>query len=265
MAYSTNETLPDLKEVINRLNIIEIFGKVFKADKFKYHEVDKGNNDNLKELSLILPEFLKYDIKDVLEIYDTAFAILENSDIEDTQKRVINNLAYAYTGILLLLDISGVQIDELDEKIIDYARKQIKKYEEIKNVVDKVLAEIPVLLELGVLINSTHFRVSTETLENGNSELQIHFNKDIILSIINKYYAHDKSKHINDELFKSYAKNHPRYRGNKTVRYKEERGTRPTNSMTFCISGLEEYEAFGSMPVAISAQELADNLKGNQM
>lgn len=59
MAYSTNESLPDLKEVINRLNVVEIFGKVFKADKFKYHEIDKGNNDNLKELSLILPEFLK--------------------------------------------------------------------------------------------------------------------------------------------------------------------------------------------------------------
>ena len=265
MAYSTNETLPDLKEVINRLNVIEIFGKVFKADKFKYHEVDKGNNDNLKELSLILPEFLKYTIKDVLKIYDNVFEILENSDIQDTQKRVINNIAYAYTGILLLLDISGVQVNDLDYKIIEYARKQVKKYEEIKNIVDKVLAEIPVLLELGVIQNGTHFRVYTEQLDNGNIEVQIRFNKDIILSIMNKYYSHDKSKQISNDLFKSYAKNHSRYRGNLTVRYKDEQGSKPSNSMVFCVNGMEEYAGFGSMPVAISAQEFADNLKGNQM
>lgn len=265
MAYSTNDPLPDLKEVVNRLNIVEIFGKVFKADKFKYHEVDKGNNDNLKELSLILPEFLKYNVKDVLEIYETAFSILESSGIQDTQKRVINNLAYAYTGILLLLYISGVQIVDIDEKIIDYARTQVQKYEEIKNIVDKVLADIPVLQELEVLRNGTHFRVSTEKLDGNRQEVQIRFNKDIILSIINKYYAHDKSKQINEELFKSYAKNHPRYRGTLTVRYKEDIGTKPANSMIFCVNGMEEYAGFGSMPVAISAQEFADSLKGNNM
>ena len=221
MAYSTNDTLPDLKEFLNRLNIVEIFGKVFKSDKFKYHEVDKGNSENLRELSLILPELLKYSIKDVVEIYDNIFEVLE-SNVVDTQKRVINNLAYAYTGILLLFSISGVHINTLEEKIIDYAKKQVKKYEEVKNIVDKLLTEISVLHELEVIHNTTHFRISTEKIDSGQEELQIHFNKDVMLSIINKYYAHDKSKQINDDLFKSYAKNHPRYRGNKTVRFKEE-------------------------------------------
>lgn len=263
MAYSTNDTLPDLKEFLNRLNIVEIFGKVFKSDKFKYHEVDKGNSENLRELSLILPELLKYSIKDVVEIYDNIFEVLE-SNVVDTQKRVINNLAYAYTGILLLFSISGVHINTLEEKIIDYAKKQVKKYEEVKNIVDKLLTEISVLHELEVIHNTTHFRISTEKIDSGQEELQIHFNKDVMLSIINKYYAHDKSKQINDDLFKSYAKNHPRYRGNKTVRFKEEQGSRPANAMSFDITGLPEYSRFGSISI-MSAAELKNRVESNNM
>lgn len=266
MAYSTNETLPDLREVVNRLNIVEIFGKVFKADKFKYHEVDKGDNMNLKELSLILPEFLKYSIEDVMEIYETTFTILENSNLQDTQKRVINNLAYAYTGIMLMLDISGMQIDGLDEKIIEFAKKQVKKYEDIKNIVDKVLLEISTLHELEIIQKDSHFKVGAENNADGKSELCIRFNKDVILSIINKYYAHDKSKRINEELFKSYAKNHPRYRGTTTSRLlNAEDIKKPSNAMIFCIDGLEEYANFGSMPTPMSAQQLADSIKGNSM
>ncbi len=263
MAYSTNDTLPDLKEFLNRLNIVEIFGKVFKSDKFKYHEVDKGNSENLRELSLILPELLKYSIKDVVDIYDNIFEVLE-SNVVDTQKRVINNLAYAYTGILLLFSISGVHINTLEEKIIDYAKKQVKKYEEVKNIVDKLLTEISVLHELEVIHNTTHFRISTEKIDSGQEELQIHFNKDVMLSIINKYYAHDKSKQINDDLFKSYAKNHPRYRGNKTVRFKEEQGSRPANAMSFDITGLPEYSRFGSISI-MSAAELKNRVESNNM
>lgn len=264
MAYSTNDPLPDLKEVVNRLNVVEIFGKVFKADDFKYHEIDKGNNTNLKELSLILPEFLKYSIQDVIEIYDTAFSILENSGIEDTQKRVINNLAYAYTGILLLLDISGVSIENFDELFINYAKEQVKKYEKIKNVVDKVLAEIPVLHRLNVILKDEHFRIITEKDENGHKELQIRFHKGIILTTINKYYSHDKSKYIDEELFTSYAKNHPRFRGHKSVRYDNE-DNKPTHSMCFNISGLDEYSDFGSMITPMSAEELRNSIGSNNM
>lgn len=81
------------------MNIVEIFGKVFKADKFNYHEVDKDNNERLKELSLILPEFLKYSTVDVIKLYEDVFEILK-TNVKDTQNRVISNIAYAYTGTL---------------------------------------------------------------------------------------------------------------------------------------------------------------------
>ncbi len=269
MAYSTNDTLPDLKEVINRLNVVEIFGKVFKADKFKYHEVDKGNNDNLKELSLILPEFLKYSIDDVFEVYDTAFAILENADIQDTQKRIINNLAYAYTGIMLLLDICGVQINDFDEKIIEYAKNQVQKYESIKTPVEKVLSSIIVLTKLGHLALGCHFKIVD--VEVGNEmETHIRFNKEVVLSAINKFYAYDKSMQIDEKSFLSYAKNHPRFRGNgHGVRYENDKN-KVVNSICFNISGLEEFVDISKDGVImpISSDKLRQNLnqqKGNQV
>lgn len=42
----------------------------------------------------------------------------------------------------------------------------------------------------------------------------------MLLTLINKYYAGDKSKIINERSFLSYAKNNKRFRGNITVRYK---------------------------------------------
>lgn len=93
LAYSTNESLPDLKEVISRLNVIEIFGNKFKADKFKYHEFNKNNANNLRELSLILPEFLKFDKDTILNMYEDVFEKLKQS-VQDTQNRIINNISY---------------------------------------------------------------------------------------------------------------------------------------------------------------------------
>ena len=155
LAYSTNEPLPDLKEVINRMNIVEIFGKVFKADKFNYHEFNK---DNLAELSLILPELLKYPVKNVLALYEKVFAILEDN-VDDIQKRVINNLAYAYTGALLLKHIGDIEIADLQEKVIKFAKEQVENYEDIKTPVDRVLSEILILQQVGFIQYDSHFRV----------------------------------------------------------------------------------------------------------
>lgn len=144
LAYSTNETLPDLKEVINRMNVIEIFGNVFNADKFNYHEFNKTN---LEELSLILPELLKYPKEKVISIYEKVFNELQKQ-VEDTQKRIINNIAYAYTGALLLKYISGVEIENLHDKVIEFAKKQVEKYDEIQTPVDKFLTELLILHRL---------------------------------------------------------------------------------------------------------------------
>ncbi|MDD3571183.1 MAG: hypothetical protein PHY44_08795 [Lachnospiraceae bacterium] len=252
LGYSTNETLSDLKEVVNRLNIVEIFGKIFEAGKFKYHELDKNNKDNLKELSLILPEFLKYSVDDVIKLYNQVFDMLE-ANIQDTQKRVINNIAYAYTGALMLVGISGVEFGNLQEKVIEYAKKQITKYENIKTPVEKVLSAIVVLHQLRQLENGTHFKI-VKAMNEDKEELHIRFHKGVVLGQINKYYAHDKLKRINEDAFTSYAKNHKRYRGNIAVRYEGKKN--PDNSIIFDVTGLEEFRDFGSIIEPMSADEL---------
>lgn len=257
LAYSTNESLPDLKEVVNRMNIIEIFGKIFKADKFKYHEVDKDNNARLKELSLILPQFLKYSTEDVIKLYEQVFEILK-ANVKDTQNRVISNIAYAYTGALMLLAIADITLEDLQDKVIQYAQKQIEKYENIKTVVDKVLAEIPTLHLLNVIEKDKHFRISKENID-GNEILMVKFKKDVIIGAINKYYCGNKKKQIDESSFWSYAQNNRRYKGNKTTRF----DGKSTNAMCFDVTGMEEYIDFGSMPEAISADEFRSNLNSN--
>ena len=239
LAYSTNESLPELKEVINRLNVIELFGTKFKADKFKYHEFDKNNSNNLKELSLILPEFLKISKSEVIETYEQAFDLLI-SNVEDTQNRIINNIAYAYTGAMILSFISGVEFENLQEQVIAFAKNQIEKYENIKTPVEKVLAGIITLTELGQLEIDMQFKIVDANVE-GKKEKHIRFSKEVILSAINKFYAYDKTMKIDEKSFLSFAKNHKRFRGNgHGVRYADNKN-RVVSSICFDISDMDEF------------------------
>lgn len=261
LAYSTNESLPDLKEVVNRMNIVEIFGKVFKADRFKYHEVNKDNNARLEELSLILPQFLRYSTEDIINLYENVFEILK-VNVKDTQNRVINNIAYAYTGALMLLAIADIKIDALQGKVIEYTKKQVEKYENLKTVVDKVLAEIPTLHLLNIIEKDKHFRISKEKVD-GKEIILVKFKKDVIIGSINKYYCGNKKKQIDVSSFWNYAQNHRRYKCNKTTRF----NGKATNAMCFDVTGMEEYIDFGSISEPISADEFRASLnnEGNNM
>jgi len=260
LAYSTNEALPELKEIINRMNVIEIFGKVFKADKFKYHEL---NHENLQELSLILPEFIKIPVKDVFKLYEQLFETLKVS-VPDTQQRVVSNVAYAHTGALLLLSIANVDVQDLNNKIIEYTKAQIEKYESIKTPVDSVLEAIITLSKLNHIEAGTHFKI--EDVNCGDEvETHIYFHKEVILSAINKFYSHDKSKRINESAFLNYARNHKRFRrDNKSVRYDDNKD-RVVRSMEFDITGLREFADISRNGVVIKAtpyNEFKNSLDG---
>ena len=274
LSYSTNESLPDLKEVINRLNVIEIFGNKFKADEFLYHEFNKDNSNNLQELSLILPEFLKFDKETIIALYEQAFETLE-ANVEDTQKRIINNVAYAYCGVLLLSLISEVEFENFEEQVIEFAKNQVKQYDSIKTPIEKVLSAIVTLTDLKQLELGTHFKI-VDVEVNGIFETHIRFNKDVVLSTINKYYSYDRSMKIDSDSFLRYAKNHNRFRGNNhAVRYDNSKD-KVTSSICFNISGMEDFvhiAPHGVMPVdtpaikSVSADEFRANLKkaGNNM
>lgn len=160
----------------------------------------------------------------------------------------------------MLLAISDIEVENLQEQLIEFAQKQVEKYENIKTVVDKVLSEIVTLFELRYLEKDTHFKMSKVAV-GSKEELQIRFKKDVIISAINKYYGSDKRKRIDEHSFLSYAKNHKRYRGNITSRL----GGRPGNTMCFDVTNMEEYSDFGSMIEPMSYEDLKKGIEGNNM
>ena len=246
IVLSTNEALPNLLEVVNRLNIVQIFGKAFKSDLFHYHV---GQEDNLKELVLILPELIKIPFDSVDTIYNDITQLLKEKT-SLTEYRIINNLAYAYTGTQLLLKVADFSIDGLNEQFIEYAKKQGTEYSETKNIVDRVLAEIPMLYTVGQIEKGKHFKVQTQKNGKYEGEHWVCFNKGILISILNKYYSHDKSKYIDEDQFTRYAKNHKRYRDTKTVDFNGHK----THSFCLDITGLNEYIDFlGEEPPEMGA------------
>lgn len=233
LVYSTNERLPNLKEVSNRLNIVEMFGDIFKAEKFNYHE---SNDENLKELSLILPELIKYPIDKVLEIHNDVIKLLEKNISNTKQRRMFNNLAYGYTGLLLLLKVADMNIDGLEEKFLSYASTCVEKYKDIKDIVEQVLEEIPILINKNEILQEIDYKFETHVKNDGTAQTIIWFNKKLMIANINKFYGYDKTKYIDEKMFSSYLKNHPRFVESKTVRIKN-----PTAAIGLDVSDLEEF------------------------
>ena len=261
LAYSTNETLPDLRELINRLNVVEIFGNNFDADKFKYHEFDNSNQNNLKELSLILPEFLKYTKESILAMYERNFEVLKNN-VKDTQKRVISNIAYAYTGAQMLSYISDVEFENLEEKVITYAQEQVEKYENIETPVDKLIQEFIVLYNSNEALKDIDFKVVGPT---DNGEYHLRFHKATLIAKINNYFRFDKSKQIDEKSFTSYLEHDERNRtpkGGVTVRLGEEKSQK--NSVSIDITDIEELTGV-SCNFSLSTMPAEDLTKGNNM
>lgn len=207
LTYSTNDALPNLKEARNRLNVISIFDGVFKAEKFKYHEID---DSKCKELSLILPELLKFDSKYVIGLYLKLFEYLKKN-VKDTQKRIINNLAYAYTGAMLLQQIGGFEFEDLQQKIIEHAQKEVANYDSIQTPVERLLSSLVTLHNLTLVENGKHYRIwSADKTKNG--EVHLRFHKETLISTINNYYKYDKSKQINEATFMNYLQKSKRNR-----------------------------------------------------
>ena len=67
---------------------------------------------------------------------------------------------------IVISNIAGIEVDNLQKMVIEYAKTQIQKYESIKNLVDKVLAEIVTLYELKQLEKDTHFRIVKMRVKN---------------------------------------------------------------------------------------------------
>lgn len=139
---------------------------------------------------------------------------------------------------MLLKHISNVEIEKLEEKVIECAKKQVERYENIQTPVDRVLSEILILNKLGIIQYDIHFRVMNAEY-NGIKEKHLRFHQGVILALINNFYRGDRNKVINEQSFLSYARNHERFRkDNLSVRYAN---SKPVNSVSFNVTDIEEY------------------------
>lgn len=172
----------------------------------------------------------------------------------------ISNISYAYTGAILLLEIANIQVSSLQDKVVEFAQKQVQKYEGIKNVVDRVLVEISTLFDLGILENGNHFKIATEKI-GSREEKRIRFKKNVIITAINKYYNNDKKKRIDENAFWSYCQNHKRFRGTHSTRLGEE--NKSSYAMDFDITGMEEFAEFGTVIKPMSYDDLVDGIERN--
>ena len=247
IVYSSNAKSPQDPEVQNRLLVINIPKGKFNDKKYKFFE----NTTKSKELSLILPEILKYSEDDVLKMHKDNEKLIE-SNIQNVTRRIINNNAIAYTGLQLLLEVGNTTIENLEEKFLDFVKNQVKQYDDLKDVVDKVLSEIPILYQLGQLEKDVFFRFDDYKAENGNIENVVCFNKNALIAKINQCNYHDKSKYIDKDIFNAFYKEHSRYRAEKSVRYRSldnQAGnyTASKKSVVFCIDELEDYSVFNGV------------------
>ncbi len=139
LILSSNFQPPQRPEILNRLLLCNFEQQNFKLDKvIDFNEVRKNH------LSALLPSIVKQKPADVMQIFKEKITCIKkiNPDLGD---RCVNNLAIAYTGYQVLLNIA----EEAPPKaIIKNIEKFIKDYGEALKVSspwDEFITALPIL------------------------------------------------------------------------------------------------------------------------
>lgn len=139
LILSSNFQPPQRPEILNRLLLCNFEQQNFKLDKVvDFNEVRKN------QLSALLPSIIKQKPADILQIFKekTAFIKKINPDLKD---RCVNNIAIAYTGYQILLNIA----EEAPPKaVIENIKQFVKNYDEALKVAspwDEFITALPIL------------------------------------------------------------------------------------------------------------------------
>lgn len=247
LAFSSNENLPQLPELRNRTNIFIIMKGAFEPKESQYLDKDIKNRE---ELSLLLPEALKYSETDTLKIYDRICKNIEDEiDDVNVESRIISNIAYAATGAYILQEIAGVNIEDFDKFVLDYAKESIEKYKNIPSPIDLLLGELLTLKANNAIEQGKHYRIiGADKSKSGRVEL--HFHKKTLLSAYNKYFYFTESKKISEENFDNHLDFDKRCR-TQVTRFEGKSKA----SVVIDITDIEELKELGGLYV-MPAEEL---------
>lgn len=198
--YSTNGALPDIPELSNRANAINIMTFTLDVEKFQYFE---ENIQNRAELSLILPELLKFSEKEVISIHNQLQEYLKKSVGNDVIPRIFHNIAYMWTGITLLEKIADYKIENLHLGVIEYSKKVTKHYNELPTPVDMLLNGLLALKNHEMINDTCHYKIK-EPQHTEDGRIHLIFHKDTLLTAYNKFFAGDENRKIKTNVFNNY-------------------------------------------------------------
>lgn len=193
---STNSTLNGIPEVINRANIITIMNNSLDTSKYKYLNEHK---ENRRDLSLILPKLLEFDVNEILNVHSDLEKYLRQQ-IDDTGvPRILSNVAYMWTGLTLLERVADYSLGELHSKIIDYAKNVIETYKSLETPVDMLLNGLLTLKNHGIIKENEHYKVS----QPENDKIYLQFHKDTLLCAHNNFFR-DENRKIKLKIFNNF-------------------------------------------------------------
>ncbi len=251
LIFSTNYALPELPELQNRTNVFSLTKTYLDLEQFNYLNKHVKNRE---ELSLILPEFLKFTEEEVLNLHRQLCKFIEEN-IEKVESRIISNIAYAYTGVKLLEKISGIEIESLNAGVIDYAKSIAEKYKAIPTPVDRLLNDIIVLKNNKAIVQGTHYKIiGANKTKNGTTLIAFH--KDTLLTAHNQYFKFDDNRKIDPISFNSYLKEDKRFVKAQSARFDDS--NKPKESIYLDITDMPELESLGGL-YAMSAENLRTN------
>ena len=227
LVFSTNGAMPEIPELENRANVFTIMKNSFDSEKFLYFD----NTQNREELSLILPELIKYDDKYVVALHEQLKEILSERVKIKAMPRIIHNIAYMWTGLYLLTEIADYYIENIEEKIVEYANKVIEHYNGLSTPVDMLLDNLLALKNNNIISEEKQYKISQK-----EDKVLLIFHKSTLISAHNHYFRDEEHK-IDEKIFNNYLKVDKRLiEKGKTTHYRDAEGTHKMSSVILDIT-----------------------------
>lgn len=159
LMLSSNFQPPQKPEILNRLLLCNFEQQNFKLDKvIDFNEVRENH------LSALLPAIVKQKPDNVIQIFKEQTEYIKKLN-PNLKIRCINNIAIAYTGYQILLNIA----DEAQPKAVTKNFEQfVKNYDEALKVAspwDEFIASLPILARNNAIVHNRDYKYAYENEE----------------------------------------------------------------------------------------------------
>ena len=247
IVYSTNSALPEIPELENRANLITMVNNSLDTDKYQYLS---EHRENTEELSLLLPELLKFDEDYVMALHNELKNEIKSSAEDNVMARIPHNIAYMWTGLTLLCEIAGVELKNIKEDIIKFTNESIEHYKSIPSPVDILINGLLTLKNHNAIIENQHYKIRKD-----NDRIYLYFHKDTLLEAYNKFFK-DSDRKIRRNIFNNYLKFDKRIIDNShTMNY----GGNRKNSIVLDITDNSDCWEFSGYPEPIKTDNNSNN------